>query len=181
VPDQRVEIVDHDPAWADLFAEQRVILEELLRPWLSGRVEHIGSTAVPGLRAKPVIDMLAPVGSLAQARAAVPVLAKAGWLFWPEDPFGNYRLWLLRPRPEARTHHLHVMEETDPHTRALLAFRDTLRADDGVRREYSSLKEQLSGQHRDSRNAYTNAKGAFIGRVLQQQGISPPERGLLPE
>jgi GrpB-like predicted nucleotidyltransferase (UPF0157 family) len=181
VPDQRVEIVDHDPAWAGRFDEQGAVLEELLRPWLSGRIEHIGSTAVPGLRAKPVIDMLAPVGSLAEARAAVPVLAQGGWVFWPEDPFGDYRMWLLRPRPEARTHHLHVMEATDPHAGALLAFRDVLRADDGLRREYSSLKEQLAEQHRDSRNAYTNAKAAFVGRVLRQQGISVPERGLLPE
>jgi GrpB-like predicted nucleotidyltransferase (UPF0157 family) len=181
VTDQRVEVVDHDPAWAGRFAEQRAVLEELLRPWLAGPVEHVGSTAVPGLRAKPVIDMLAPVGSLAEARAAVPVLAQGGWVFWPEDPFGHYRLWLLRPRPEARTHHLQVMEGADPHTRALLAFRDALRADAGLRREYASLKEQLSEQHRESRNAYTNAKGAFIGRVLRQQGISPPERRLLPE
>lgn len=87
--DQPVEVVDHDLAWAGLFAEQRDVLEELLRPWLSGRVE-----------------------------------------------------WLLHPRPEARTHHLQVMEGTDPHVWALLAF---------------------------------------IARVLRQQGISPPERGLLPE
>jgi len=80
VADQHVEIMDHDPGWAARFAEQRTAVQELLRPWLAGPVEHIGSTAVPGLRAKPVIDMLAPVGSLAEARAAVPTLAEAGWL-----------------------------------------------------------------------------------------------------
>lgn len=179
--DQRVEVVDHDPAWAGRFAEQRIVVEGLLEPWLTGPVEHIGSTAVPGLRAKPVIDMLAPVGSLADARAAVPVLADAGWMFWPEDPCGHYRLWLLRPRSEARTHHLQVIEGEDPHARALLAFRDALRADAGLRHEYASLKEQLSERHQANRNAYTNAKGAFIDRVLRQEGISPPERGLLPE
>jgi GrpB-like predicted nucleotidyltransferase (UPF0157 family) len=128
VSDQRVEVVDHDPAWAGRFAGQRVVLEGL-----------------------------------------------------PEDPFGHYRLWLLRPRPAARTHHLQVMEGTDPHALTLLAFRDVLRADERLRREYSSLKEQLSEQHRESRNAYTNAKGAFVARVLRQRGISAPERGLLPE
>ncbi|MBO0833446.1 MAG: GrpB family protein, partial [Actinobacteria bacterium] len=84
--DARVRIVDYDPAWPGRFAEQRMVVEGLLRPWLAGPVEHIGSTAVPGLRAKPVIDLLAPVSSLAGARAAVPVLADAGWLFWPQDP-----------------------------------------------------------------------------------------------
>jgi GrpB-like predicted nucleotidyltransferase (UPF0157 family) len=179
--DQRVEVADYDPAWAGRFAEQRSAVEELLESWLSGPVEHIGSTAVPGLRAKPVIDMLAPVVSLAQARGAIPVLADAGWVFWPEDPCGHYRLWLLRPRPEARTHHLQVMEGEDPHVRAVLAFRDALRADAGLRQEYASLKEQLSEQHRESRNAYTNAKGAFVERVLRQEGITPPERDPLPE
>jgi GrpB-like predicted nucleotidyltransferase (UPF0157 family) len=181
VADQRVAVVDSDPAWADRFAGQRIAVEELLAPWLAGPVEHIGSTAVPGLRAKPVIDMLAPVSSLAQARAAVPVLEDAGWLFWPDDPCSHYRLWLLRPRPEARTHHLHVIEAEDPHARALLAFRDMLRADAALRREYASLKERLAEQHPDSRNAYTNAKAAFVEHALRQGGISPPAHDLLPE
>jgi len=157
------------------------MVEGLLRPWLAGPVEHIGSTAVPGLRAKPVVDMLAPVWSLAEARAAVPVLAAAGWLFWPEDPCGHYRLWLLRPRPEARTHHLQVAEAGHPQVRAVLAFRDVLRADAGLRCEYASLKERLAARHPDGRNAYTNAKGAFIQRALRQVGIDPPPRELLPE
>jgi len=179
--DQHVELADPDPAWAEQFAEQRTHVEDLLRPWLTGPVEHIGSTAVPGLRAKPVIDMLAPVGSLADARAAVPVLADAGWLFWPEDPCGHYRLWLLRPRPEARTHHLQVVEGAHPHASALLAFRDALRADAGLRREYAIWKERLAEEHADNRNAYTNAKAAFIQRTLQRAGIDPPPRDLLPE
>lgn len=175
--DQRLTIADHDPAWADRFAEQQIAVEDLLRPWLTGPVEHIGSTAVPGLRA----DMLAPVGSLGAARAALPVLADAGWLLWPEDPCGHYRLWLLRPRPETRTHHLQVAEDGRPHARELLAFRDALRADDGLRREYAGLKERLAARHPDNRNAYTNAKGSFIRRALLQTGIDPLPRKLLPE
>jgi GrpB-like predicted nucleotidyltransferase (UPF0157 family) len=181
VADERVELADPDPAWADRFAEQQTAVAELLRPWLAGPVEHIGSTAVPGLRAKPVVDILAPVGSLAEARAALPALAAAGWLYWPEDPCGWYRLWLLRPRPEARTHHLQVVEASHPHARALLAFRDALRADAGLRREYAGLKERLAEQHRDGRNAYTNRKAAFVERALRRAGVSPPPRDLLPE
>lgn len=179
--DQHVEVVDHDPAWAARFAEQRSAVEQLLGPWLAGPAEHIGSTAVPGLRAKPVIDILAPVGSLPEARAAIPALTDAGWVFWPEDPCGHYRLWFLRPRPEARTHHLQVVEAGHPHATSLLAFREALRADAGLRDEYGFLKERLAEQHRDSRNAYTNAKRAFVDRVLRQVGIAPPPRDLLPE
>ena len=179
--DQRVELVDYDPGWRDRLAEQQPLVEALLRPWLAGPVEHVGSTAVPGLRAKPVIDMLAPVTSLAGAQAAVPVLVGAGWLFWPDDPCRHYRLWFLRPRPEARTHHLHLIEDRHPHAVALLVFRDALRADAGLCREYAGLKDRLARRHPGNRNAYSNAKGEFVARVLRQAGVEPPTRGLLPE
>jgi GrpB-like predicted nucleotidyltransferase (UPF0157 family) len=179
--DQAVEVVDYDPGWPERFAEQRGSVEDLLRPWLARPVEHIGSTSVPGLRAKPVVDMLAPVVSLDGAQDAVPVLDGAGWLFWPEDPCRPYRLWFLRPRPEARTHHLHVIEEGHPQAVALLAFRDALRGDAGLRGEYADLKDWLARRHPGNRNAYTNAKGAFVTHALQRAGIDPPPRDLLPE
>ena len=179
--DQRVEIVDYDPRWPDLFAGQRFRVADLLGPWLAGPVAHIGSTAVPGLPAKPVIDMLAPVGSLADARLGVPVLGDAGWLFWPGDPGGDYRLWFLRPSPEARTHHLQVIEDGHPHAVALLAFRDALRADEALRNRYASLKKSLAQQHPDSRNAYTNAKAEFVRHTLRRAGLEPPSRDLPPD
>src|ERR1022692_906763 len=179
--DQRVEIVDYDSGWPGRFAEQQPLVADLLSPWLTSPVEHVGSTAVPGLRAKPVIDMLALVGSLAQAQTAVPALADAGWLFWPDDPCRLYRLWFLRPRPEARTHHLHVIENGHPHAMALLKFRDALRADAGLRGEYAELKGQLARQHPDNRNAYSNAKGSFVIQALRRAGIEPAPRDLLPE
>ena len=74
-----------------------------------------------------------------------------------------------------------MVEQGHPQTKALLAFRDVLRADAGLRREYADLKDQLAEQHPESRNAYTNAKGAFVERVLRQAGVEPPARDLLPE
>jgi GrpB-like predicted nucleotidyltransferase (UPF0157 family) len=181
VADQAVEIVDYDAAWAERFAELRPAVEELLAPWLCGPVEHVGSTAVPGLRAKPIVDMLAPVTSLATATAAVPLLERAGWLGWPQDPLRSYRLWFLRPSPVARTHHLQVVESDHAHAVALLAFRDALRADDQLRDEYAGLKGRLAAAHPDNRNAYTNAKAEFVAQVLRQAGVEPPARDLLPE
>jgi GrpB-like predicted nucleotidyltransferase (UPF0157 family) len=179
--DQRVQVVPYDPGWPGRFEQQRPLVEEVLRPWLAGPVQHIGSTSVPGLRAKPVIDMLAPVASLASAQAAVPVLSGAGWLFWPDDPCRYYRLWFLRPAPEARTHHLHVIEDGHPQAVALLAFRDALRADAGLRREYAELKDRLAREHPGNRNAYTNAKAGFVAQALRQAGLDPPHRDQLPE
>jgi GrpB-like predicted nucleotidyltransferase (UPF0157 family) len=93
----------------------------------------------------------------------------------------HYRLWFLRPSPEARTHHLRVMQHDDSHVLALLAFRAALRPDAALRREYGELKDRLAGEHRDSRNAYTNAKGEFVVRVLREAGVPVPEREALPE
>ncbi len=174
-------VAEYDPAWPDRFAEQQVRAAAILAPWLAAPIEHIGSTSVPGLPAKPVVDMLAPVRSLALARDAVARLQDDGWVFWPEDPCRDYRLWFLRPQPAARTHHLHVIEHDDPHARALIAFRDTLRAEAGLRVQYAELKNQLARQHRDNRNAYTNAKSDFVASVLRGAGIDLPARDRLPE
>jgi GrpB-like predicted nucleotidyltransferase (UPF0157 family) len=176
-----VEVCGYDPAWPERFAEQERTLTELLAPWLAGPVQHVGSTAVPGLRAKPIIDVLAPVRSLPEARATVPLLARHDWLFWPEDPEGSYRLWFLRPTPARRTHHLQVIEHDDPHAVALLGFRDALRADGELRQEYAEVKDDLARKHAANRNAYTNAKADFVRRVLTHAGVPVPGRGLLPE
>jgi GrpB-like predicted nucleotidyltransferase (UPF0157 family) len=181
VDDQPVHLTEYDPAWPGLFADQQARAAAILAPWLAAPIEHIGSTSVPGLPAKPVIDMLAPVRSRTSAQDAVAPLTEDSWLFWPDDPCRHYRLWFLRPRPEARTHHLHLIEHDDPHARALIAFRDALRADPALRAGYADLKERLAEEHRQNRNAYTNAKSDFIACVLHTAGIDPPPRERLPE
>src|SRR5262245_26896806 len=144
--DQPVFLVDYNPVWPERFAEQQRVLLRLLRAWLAVPPEHVGSTAVPGLSAKPVVDILAPVVSFAAAQEAVPVLEADGWLFWPDDPNRAYRLWFLRPRPEARTHHLHVMQHDHPECRNELLFRDTLRSDPALRNAYAALKQDLAAR-----------------------------------
>ncbi|QIQ06724.1 GrpB family protein [Streptomyces liangshanensis] len=178
-----VTLAEYDPAWPLAFAEQRDRLAVLLAPRLAAPVEHIGSTAVPGLRAKPVVDVLAPVRSLdGEARAAmVAALSADGWLHWPDDPRADTRLWFLRPRPEARTHHLHVAVHGDARATSLLAFRDALRADPSAAAEYERLKSRLAREHPSARNAYTNGKAEFVARVLRAAGIPRPVLEELPE
>ena len=115
VADMPVEVVEYDPAWQHEFTEQRDRLKILLRGWLCEPVEHVGSTAVPGLASKPIVDILAPVTSLTDARGAVSILQQDGWLHWPTDPNKSWRLWFLRPQPDARTHHLYLIQHDDPH------------------------------------------------------------------
>jgi GrpB-like predicted nucleotidyltransferase (UPF0157 family) len=177
--DEPVSLLDHDPDWALRFDEQRSRLSVLLAPWLAGPIEHVGSTSVAGLRAKPIVDLLAPVTSLDTAQAAISVLEEAGWLFWPDDPNRHYRLWFLRPRPDARTHHLQIIARSDPAARALIVFRDALRDEPLLRARYAALKDQLAEQYRTDREAYTNAKADFVRAVLQSKGAAePPRRSL---
>ncbi|MEJ0018175.1 MAG: GrpB family protein [Acetobacteraceae bacterium] len=174
--DQPIVLVDHDPSWRDQFVTQRDVLLRLLQPWLAAAPEHVGSTAVPGLRAKPIVDIVAPVRFFAEAWQAVPVLERDGWLFWPEDPNRSYRLWFLRPSPAARTHHLQVMQHDHPELHKLLLFRDALRNDPALRRAYAALKEELAERYRSERDAYTDAKAGFVQSVLPAAGAPASSR-----
>jgi GrpB-like predicted nucleotidyltransferase (UPF0157 family) len=174
--DQSVYLVDHDPAWREQFVVQRDALSRLLKSWIALPPEHVGSTAVPGLRAKPVIDVVVPVVSLQEAEMAVPVLTAGGWLFWPEDPNRDYRLWFLRPTPQERTHHLYLIQHDHPELRRLLLFRDALRDDAELRAAYARLKEKLAERYSTNRDAYTDAKSAFISAAVRARGADRSSR-----
>ena len=170
--DARVELLPYDPSWAERFDAEAPALARVLAPCLAASPEHVGSTSVPGLSAKPVIDIAVPVRALSSARAAIPLLERElGYLHWGDDPNAHYRCWFLKPRPELRTHHLVLIEAGHPELVALLAFRDHLRAHPSVAAEYEQLKRALAAQHAEDRNAYSDAKAEFIQGVLAQLGL----------
>jgi GrpB-like predicted nucleotidyltransferase (UPF0157 family) len=155
-PDAPVEILDYDPAWPTAFAAER----KRLAPLLEAEIHHFGSTAVPGLAAKPVIDMIALVVDL---NAPIPgLLASAGYQF-PEafNATLTHRRFLCYPSAAHRTHHLHLVDAHEELERRL-RFRDRLRADPSLAREYATLKRALAERYRDDRDAYTDAKAAFV-------------------
>ena len=166
-----VEIAEYDPSWPELFEAER----ERLAPLLPGaEIHHIGSTAVPGMPAKPVIDLMALVEDL---DAPIATLVAEGGYEYPEEfnaALGDRR-WLCRPSAAHRTHHLHLVGERAQLDRRL-AFRDALRASAALRDEYARLKRDLAERFRDDREAYTNAKSEFILRVERAaaRGEPPP-------
>jgi GrpB-like predicted nucleotidyltransferase (UPF0157 family) len=174
--DQSIELIDDDPNWPARFVEQKTRLTMILNSWLAGEIEHIGSTSVPGLRSKPIVDILAPVQSLVSSRAAMPILEEDGWLFWADDPNQDYRLWFLRPNPTARTHHLQIIQHDHPSFQALIVFRDVLRRDVKARAAYSALKADLANKHQSDRNAYSNAKTEFVQAILEAEGVGLSSR-----
>jgi GrpB-like predicted nucleotidyltransferase (UPF0157 family) len=161
--DARVEIVPYDPAWPLRFTEERALLECALAPWLAGAIEHVGSTAVPGLDAKPVIDIMAGVESLAASRDAIAAAERCGYLYAPYR--ADVMHWFCKPSPACRTHHLHLVPFESDLWRERIAFRDYLRRHADVAREYAALKRELAARYRFDREAYTESKGPFVMRI----------------
>jgi GrpB-like predicted nucleotidyltransferase (UPF0157 family) len=158
-----VEIVDYDPAWPDRFKEERKALGRVLTPWLAGPIEHIGSTAVPGLAAKPIIDIMAGVETLEASLDAIDAVVVLGYCYFPYQ--AHFRHWFCKPSDAVRTHHLHLVPVSSPQWLRPIAFRNYLRADHDVAAEYEQLKRELALKFKFNREAYTEAKGTFIDRI----------------
>jgi len=163
--DAPVRIVPYDPAWPELFEKERVMLASQLAEWLVGPIEHVGSTAVQGLAAKPVIDIMAAVESLVTSRPAIDAVATIGYVYYPYDP--EQKHWFCKPSAAFRTHHLHLVPFGSRSWTERLAFRNYLRRDPIAAREYAELKRRLATQYEFDRDAYTEAKGPFIQRILK--------------
>jgi GrpB-like predicted nucleotidyltransferase (UPF0157 family)/RimJ/RimL family protein N-acetyltransferase len=159
-------IVPYDPGWPAAFRAQRDRIDQVLRPLLLHRIEHIGSTAVPGMAAKPIVDMLAVVADVDAVAPVEAPLAELGWVPAPEPGDGERRVRsFCTPGVEHRTHHLHVVERDAIGWRGTLAFRDHLRAHPGLAGAYAALKRELADRHGDDpnhREPYRAGKAAFV-------------------
>ncbi len=161
----RIEVVEYDPAWPERFAQERDVLNETIAPYLAGPIEHVGSTAVPGLCAKPVIDIMIPVHDLTHSRPAIALLERHhGYTHAPYKE--DVMHWLCKPGEFERTHHVHMIAVSSELFRERLLFRDALRADAELRERYAALKWRLALEHPNDREAYTEAKGPFVRGVL---------------
>jgi len=169
--DAAVEVVEHDPAWATRFAAEAARLAALL-PGVAWH--HIGSTAVPGLPAKPIVDVMALVDDL---DAPVHILVEQAGYQYPEayNAALTARRWLCRPSSAHRLFHLHLVAEPAELARHL-RFRDALRADAALAGAYAALKRGLAERFRHDREGYTAAKTAFIARVESSLGDRGPGR-----
>jgi GrpB-like predicted nucleotidyltransferase (UPF0157 family) len=162
-----VVIEPYDPAWPAGFDAERALLRPLLAPWLAGPIVHIGSTSVPGLAAKPVIDIMAAVRDLPSSVAAIEAPKPLSYCYFPYK--NDVMHWFCKPSDFERTHHLHLIPMNSQLWRDRLAFRDRLRSDAALRDAYAALKSALASTHRDDREAYTDAKSDFIQSALRKQ------------
>ena len=163
--DEPIRVVRYDLSWPSRFESERVALQAAIGAWVEGGIHHVGSTAVPGLDAKPVIDILVGVHDLPSSRDCSNPLAELEYRYAPYRAQEMH--WFCKPEPHHRTHHLHLVPVHSPRYEAELAFRDYLRADPGVAGEYSDLKRDLAWTFANDREGYTAAKAEFIERVVR--------------
>jgi GrpB-like predicted nucleotidyltransferase (UPF0157 family) len=169
----------YDPDWPQAFTVERErLIASLPDAFLD--VQHIGSTAVPGLAAKPVIDILAGVASFATAEALTEQICRCGYTTSAEfNATLNERLWFMRWANGHRTHHLHVVVHGSDGWHEHLRFREALRSRPDLAARYVALKSQLAVRHSTDREAYTNAKGEFVRSVLELRSIERTSSGKL--
>lgn len=161
-----IEIVPYSPEWPARFESEAALLGVALAQWLVADLEHIGSTAVSGLAAKPIIDIMGPVANLQDSVAAIGMARRLGYRYFPYRP--ELMHWFCKPSPEFRTHHLHPVPHDSPLWHDRLAFRDALRGDPKLAAKYCELKRQLAAEHRLDREAYTDGKSSFVRAVAEE-------------
>ena len=165
----QLEIISYDPQWALEFQAEQERISTALGD-LARRIDHNGSTSVPGLAAKPVIDIQVSLERIHPISAFAERLGRLGYVHMPhaDDAFCPF---FHRPGAWPHTHHVHVVKAGGDEERRTLAFRDYLREHGDVAREYEALKRQLAARfsagESSSREAYASAKGEFIERVVQ--------------
>jgi len=163
-------ICDYDPAWPAMFDEERQRISQALGPHVL-TIEHFGSTAVPGLAAKPIIDLLVGVAKLDDARAFCrEPLQALGYTYVPEyeSSFLPNELFFRKGQPW--THHVHVMEPTSVRWALFLALRDYLRTEPELARAYGNLKKAVALVFGDDIAGYRRAKAPFVEALNAKAG-----------
>lgn len=159
-----IEVVPYNPAWAAAFSAWRSRLLAAMGP-AAGRIDHVGSTAVPGLAAKPIVDIQVSVSDIDYESSYVAAIESCELEFRSREPVHRY---FRPPAGKPRAVHVHVCGLGSEWERVHILFRDFVRAEPVVRRAYAELKVGLVERYRDDRYAYTDAKSGFILDALEQ-------------
>ena len=170
---EEISIVPYDSAWIKMFEDEAEFLRSVLSRNIIKRIEHFGSTSVPGLSSKPVIDILVEVSSLEEAKKQiVPVLESKGYEYFWRPAFNDdnppYYAWFIKRNADGkRTHHIHMVE-ADSELWDRIFFRDYLRQFSSEAGLYDELKRKLAKAHTNDRIKYTNKKSSFILSVTKK-------------
>ncbi|MYE47312.1 MAG: GrpB family protein [Chloroflexi bacterium] len=170
-PEGRVEIVDYGPAWPRIFEREAAAIFEACRPWVTD-VHHIGSTAVPGLAAKPILDVMPVVSSPVEGLGVVSRVSALGYRYRGENGIAG-RFYFDRAVDGRTVAHVHMLPTGHPEIRRMLVFRDYVRTHRKAARDYARLKRELASRYGDDPRAYTDAKADFIHRAIDAATHQP--------
>jgi GrpB-like predicted nucleotidyltransferase (UPF0157 family) len=160
-----VRLVAYDPAWEEMFAAEAARLRAAIGPDLPFVLEHTGSTAIPGLVAKPILDLLGGYPPGVRVQPYIAAIVRAGYVHRGEQGIPGREFFR---RGEPRAYHLHLAVHQGTFWREQQAFRDALRANPGLRDAYAALKLDLARQFPRDRESYTEGKGVFVQRVVAE-------------
>ncbi len=157
----KVVVEPHDPRWADLFKTESELVAQALAPNVIA-IHHIGSTAIPTIYAKPIIDMLIEVTDIEEVDVQNPAMEALGYEAMGEYGIPGRRYFRKDDDAGIRTHHAHTFAVGSPEVERHLAFRDYMLAHPECAQQYSALKRQLADAHPDDINSYMDGKDGFI-------------------
>ena len=167
LPKGIVKLEPHTELWRQLFAEEAARIRETVGEYVTA-IEHVGSTSIEAIAAKPIIDIAVAVESAANGEKCVAPLENVGYEYRGEYGIAG-RFYFVKGEP--RTHHVHLVTVGSNLWRSHLLFRDYLRANPPVAKEYERLKIDLAEKYPDNRDAYLAGKTAFIENVLRAAGF----------
>jgi GrpB-like predicted nucleotidyltransferase (UPF0157 family) len=172
-----VKLVKHNPKWRQIFKREEKKIRKIFGQEALD-VQHIGSTAIPGILAKPIIDIALIVSSLKRAKQNISKFKKIGYELKKNDT-KKERLFFTKGPENNRTHYLHVGEAGSGYAEDMILFRDYLRNNKTAARKYSELKKKLAKEYQERREIYTAKKEKLVKEMVKKAKIYLKEKGLL--
>lgn len=162
-----VRLEAHDPVWGEHYAREKELIRNAIGELIED-IQHVGSTAITDLHAKPIIDIAIAVTDLSVVHDCVGPLVSLGYEYLGDrEKIGDH--FFVKGPGENRTHYIHMVQSDSRKWKDYLVFRNVLRQNSEIRQEYDALKLELSKAHADDRKSYTNSKGIFVERILKSR------------
>jgi len=163
---KKVKLLAYNPAWKKLYKKEEKLLSSVVRKYVLD-IQHVGSTSIPGARAKPIIDIAIGVKKLKDGEECIKPLKRLGYKY-KQDAGVKGRHFFVKGSEKNRTHYIHIAKMGGKFWKSLILFRDYLRKYDRAVKEYNKLKEKLAKKYKDDRDSYTAKKEIFIREIIKK-------------